>query len=90
MEIIIGATPPLGASDDKPKLLEKDVIEAQVLNVRPPRRGIAGPSGAERRGKNTRDPIKARILTLMVVDGDLLPKDLDKAKYRVNLRFQRM
>ena len=90
MEIIIGSTPPLGASDNRPAIREKGVVEAKLLHVRPPRRGIAGPSGAERRGKATRDPLKARVLTLMVMDGDDLPKDIDTTRYRVSLRFQRM
>ena len=90
MEIVIGSMPPLGAADNKPTKRENGVIEAQLLHVRPPRKGIAGPSGAERRGKITRDPIKARVLTLMVMDGDELPKDIEKAKYRVSLRFHRM
>lgn len=90
MEIVIGSMPPLGAADNKPTKREKGAIEAQLLHVRPPRRGIAGPSGAERRGKKTRDPVKARVLTLMVMDGDELPKDIERAKYRVSLRFHRM
>lgn len=90
MEIIIGSTPPLGSSDDAPRVRESNTVEAKLLHVRPPRRGIAGPSGAERRMKKTRDPLKGRVLTLMVMDGDTLPKDIDKANYRVSLRFQRM
>lgn len=90
MEIIIGSTPPLGAAENKPAIRESGVIEAKLLHVRPPRRGIAGPSGAERRGKLTRDPIKARVLTLMVMDGDELPRDIDKTRYRVSLRFHKM
>ena len=90
MEIIIGSMPPLGVPDKKPVKREDGTVEAQLLHVRPPRRGIAGPSGAERRGKVTRDPINARVLTLMVLDGDELPKDIDKARYRVSLRFHRM
>ncbi len=90
MEIVIGSMPSLNASANKPIRREKGMIEAQLLNVRPPRRGIAGPSGAERRGKITRDPIKGRVLTLMVMDGDELPQDIEKAKYRVSLRFHRM
>ncbi|MEE4243557.1 MAG: hypothetical protein V2I36_19005 [Desulfopila sp.] len=90
MEIIIGSMPPLDASGEKAPLQPKGIIEAQLLHVRPPRKGIAGPSGAERRGRKTRDPVKGRVLTLMVADAESLPKDIDKAKYRVSLRFHRM
>lgn len=90
MEIIIGSTPPLNHSVDKPNFRERGAIEAKLLHVRPPRRGIAGPSGAERREKKTRDPVKGRVLTLMVMDGDVLPKDVEKANYMVSLRFHRL
>lgn len=90
MEIIIGSIPPLGASIEKAVVKEGGVVEAQLLHVRPPRKGISGPSGAERRGKNSKDPIRGRVLTLMVPHAETLPKDIDKVKYRVTLRFHRM
>lgn len=89
MEIIIGSMPPLVNNEEKPVKRESGAIEARLLHVRPPRKGIAGPSGAERRTKKTKDPAKARVLTLMVMDGDELPKDIDKGHYRVSLRFYR-
>ncbi len=90
MEIIIGSMPPLGPQGEKTPLTRKGVVEARVLHVRPPRKGIAGPSGAERREKATCDPVKGRVLTLMVMDADLLPKDIDQADYGVSLRFHRL
>lgn len=90
MEIIIGSTPPLINQDERPKRHESGAVEGKLLHVRPPRKGIAGPSGAERRGKKTRDPVKGRVLTLMVMDADQLPKDIDKANYRVSMRFHRL
>ncbi len=90
MEIIIGSIPPLGTSGEKPVVRESGVVEAQLLNVRAPRKGIAGPSGAERRGKKAKDPVRGRVLTLMVVDVNSLPKDIDDTNYRVSLRFHRM
>jgi len=90
MEIIIGSIPPLGPSGEKTHMRQKGTIEARLLHVRPPRKGIAGPSGAERREKKTRDPVKGRVLTLMVMDADTLPKDIDKASYMVSLRFHRL
>lgn len=90
MEIIIGSTPPLSTNDNRPMVREAGTVEAQLLHVRPPRKGISGPSGAERREKKTKDPAKGRVLTLMVLDANDLPKDIEKTKYRVQLRFQRL
>lgn len=90
MEIIIGSIPPLVSSDEKPVTRRSEEIEGQLLHVRPPRKGISGPSGAERREKKTKDPVKGRVLTLMVADADSLPKDIDKVRYRVKMRFFRM
>ncbi|HKJ63755.1 MAG TPA: hypothetical protein VJ969_00010 [Desulfopila sp.] len=89
MEIIIGSIPPLNTASEKPASSPSGVVEGRLLNVRPPRKGVAGPSGAERREKKTKDPAKGRVLTLMVMDADTLPKDIDKANYRVTMRFHR-
>ncbi len=90
MEIIIGSTPPLTpdfpAKQNPPP---SGFIEAKLLHVRLPRKGVAGPSGMERRGKKTKDPLKGRVLTLMVADGDLLPRDIDSGAYKVYLRLQK-
>ncbi len=91
MEIIIGSTPSL--SQNFPSKTEppspSGFIEAKLLHIRPPRKGVAGPSGMERRGKKTKDPLKGRVLTIMVADGDLLPRDIDSGTYKVYLRFQK-
>lgn len=89
MEIIIGSIPPLGPSPSKPTGESSPAIEAQLLHIRPPRKGIAGPSGVERRGKKVNDPQKGRVLTILVPDGDQLPKDINTQKYKVILRFLR-
>ena len=89
MEIIIGSIPPLAPQSNRPLEKGNVTIEAQLLHVRPPRKGIAGPSGMERRGKKATDPLRGRVLTLMVPDADLLPPDLDSGKYKVSLRFIR-
>jgi hypothetical protein len=90
MDIIIGATPPLHLTLTKPQE-EKPVgmIEARLLHSRPPRKGIAGPTGMERRGRQSSDPHRARVLTVMVPDAALLPPDLDQTDYAVYLRFIR-
>lgn len=89
MEIIIGSIPPLGPSPPKPTGEAGPAVEAQLLHIRPPRKGIAGPSGVERRGKKVKDPQKGRVLTILVPDADMLPKDIEANKYKVILRFIR-
>lgn len=89
MEIIIGSIPPLTTQSRKPQEKNGQLVEGQLLHVRPPRKGIAGPSGMERRGKNVKDPLKGRVLTVLVADATSLPPDLDGGKYNVQLRFVR-
>jgi hypothetical protein len=88
MEIIIGSIPPLGPPAAKTSE-SGPAIEAHLLHIRPPRKGIAGPSGMERRGKKVNDPLKGRVLTLLIPNADSLPKDIDTEKYKVILRFVR-
>ncbi len=89
MEIIIGSIPPLKAQGQKLPSATKLAIDAQLLHVRLPRKGTAGPSGMERRNKQANDPQTGRVLTIMVPDGRLLPSDIDTANYDVSLRFIR-
>jgi hypothetical protein len=89
MEIIIGSIPPITGQGPKPTTKAGTFIEAQLLHVRPPRKGIAGPSGRERRTKQASDPKKGRVLTIMVPDASLLPPDLETARYDVAIRLIR-
>jgi hypothetical protein len=89
MEIIIGSIPPLGPPAPRIPAEIGPGVEAHLLHIRPPRRGIAGPSGMERRGKKVSDPLKGRVLTVLVPNADSLPKDIDTDKYKVILRFIR-
>ena len=89
MEIIIGSIPPLKSQGQKLPSKGTPAIGAQLLHVRPPRRGIAGPSGMERRNKPANDPRAGRVLTIMVPDARLLPSDIDTANYDVSMRFIR-
>lgn len=89
MEIIIGSIPPLKPQSQKPPQGNSTVIAAQLLHVRPPRKGIAGPSGMERRNKQAKDPRTGRVLTIMVADGSQLPPDIDSARYDVSIRLIR-
>ena len=89
MEIIIGSIPPLPAQGQKPPAKKGEAIEAELLHVRPPRKGIAVPSGRERRTKDASDPLQGKVLTLMVPDAAQLPADIDTARYAVTLRLIR-
>lgn len=89
MEIIIGSIPPLKPQSQKPTQANNSTITAQLLHVRPPRKGIAGPSGMERRNKQASDPRAGRVLTIMVPDASQLPSDIEIAKYDVAIRLIR-
>lgn len=89
MEIIVGAMPPIAQQNKKLTPKASVVIDAQLLHVRPPRKGIAGPSGMERRDKQANDPQRGRVLTIMVPDATALPPDVDSANYDVSIRLIR-
>lgn len=82
--------PPLKHNSLKSPETTSGPVEARLLHVRPPRKGIAGPLGMERREKEQVDPLRGRVLTVMVPDSESLPKDLDSENYKVILRFQKM
>ena len=87
MEIVIGATQRVDFRGTKPEPKE-NLIEARVLNVRPPRRRPSGARQVERRhGQPTYDPAAGRVLVLLVPEGYHIPPDLDSGNYRVFLRF---
>lgn len=87
VDIIIGNIPPPGPPVHKPGTGGGIPLEAELLNIREPRQRNAPPSGEERRRQFRQDPNKGRVLTLLIPDGALLPKDLDGKKYKVMLRF---
>lgn len=89
MEIIVGSIPPLKPQSQKSAQGNNSVIAAQLLHVRPPRKGVAGPSGRERRNKQANDPQMGRVLTIMVPDASQLPSDIDSGKYDVSIRLIR-
>jgi hypothetical protein len=90
VEIIIGSSPQISQKiPAKKQAAVVGMVEAKLLHVRKPRKGIAGPSGMERRQKQTQDPLKGRVLTMLVPDADLLPKDLEDGEYTVMLRFSK-
>lgn len=90
MEIIVGSIPPLPSDPPEKRGSTSGPVEARILHSRPPRSGIAGPLGMERRGKEVHDPRRGRILTILVADGQQLPSDLERADYKVIMRFRKM
>ena len=88
VDIIIGPVPPSGPPANKPSQPGAP-IEAQILNIRDPRRTRVGPDGEERRKEFRQDPVNGRILTILVPNGISLPKNLDGKQYKVLLRFMK-
>lgn len=86
----MGTITPLKQNPKEQHQASSGPVEAIILNVRRPRKGIAGPSGMERRDKGVNDPLRGRVLTIMVPDSGALPKDIDTANYKVVMRFQKM
>lgn len=88
VDIIIGGIEPIMPSPHKPGPSGAPV-EAELLHIREPRQRIIGPLGQERRRQQRQDPQNGRVLTLLIPDGTILPKDMDIAKYKVMLRFMK-
>ena len=86
VDIIIGATAPPGSPVNKPGS-GGTPVEAELLNIRAPRHKIVEPAGQERRKQFRQDPQNGRVLTLLIPDSAILPKDLDGKKYKVMIRF---
>ena len=86
VDIIIGSVQPTGPPVNKPGT-SAVTVEAEILNVRPPRQRVSSPSGQERRKVFRQDPHNGQVLTLLVPDGMNLPQDLDGRKYKVVLRI---
>ena len=64
-------------------------VAAEVLATRPPRRRAGGThkDGDRRKSTASKDPANGRVLLLMVPDRLALPADLDRADYKVLVRF---
>ncbi len=90
MEIIIGKTPGVKFKK-KPELpLKKETdLPVRILHSRPARsRKKTDWQGNNRR--NTQqgvDPVNARVLLLLVPDGNSLPADIIKGNYQLRLRI---
>ena len=89
MEIIIGSVTPIKSSVGKGKGIRGRLVEADVLNIRSPRRRKERPHNGlnqRRASKKAYDPTNGRVMTLMVPDGYELPKDVEYGDYRVFLK----
>lgn len=90
MDIIIGNVPPVGAQEKKQRFGNEEIIEARVLNVRYPRKpyGLPPPGRQERRQKNIApDPIRGKIMTILIPEAYSVPLDAASGKYRIFMRF---
>jgi len=87
VDILVGGIPPAGppVSSTRPKAAAG--VEAELLNIRSPRKRISGPKGRERRKQFRQDPVRGKVLTILVANGNTLPKNLNTRDYRVVLRF---
>jgi len=86
VDILVGGIPPAGppVSSTRPTTAG---VEAELLNIRGPRKHISGPKGRERRKQFRQDPVGGKVLTILVANGNTLPKNLNTRDYRVVLRF---
>ncbi len=93
MDILIGKIPQIEAFErieSKPQRVENEsVIEAKMLNIRPPRkRRSKPPKGEERRSdRGYQDPGNSRVIVLLIPEGNKIPKEIESGNYRVFLRF---
>jgi hypothetical protein len=89
MDIVIGATASVKMPKPKDAVHGKDMIEARILNVRPPRKKRIRRSAdsTERRKNNSVDPLGSRVMVLLVPEGRRLPKDIELGKYKILMRF---
>ena len=86
VDIMVGGIPPAGppVSSTRPTAAG---VEAELLNIRSPRKRITGPKGRERRKQFRQDPVSGKVLTILVANGNILPRDLNTRDYKLVLRF---
>lgn len=89
VDIIIGSIEPITPSPGQ-QPPSGAPVEAELLHIREPRQRTIGPQqGQERRRQPRLDPVRGRVVTLLIPDATSLPKDLDIRKYKVLLRFMK-
>lgn len=86
VDIVIGAIAPVREPVNQPNT-PGGQVEAELLHMRPPRQRVTSGREQERRKIPRVDPPAGRVLTLLIPDGKVLPKDLDGKKYKLLLRF---
>ncbi len=86
VDIMVGGIPPAGppVASTQPAAAG---VEAELLNIRSPRKRITRPKGKERRKHFRQDPAAGKVLTILVANGNILPKNLNTRDYRIVLRF---
>lgn len=85
VDIIVGPVPPAGPPMNKPG--SSKIIEAEILNIRTPRKRITRREGEERRRQFRQDPAGGRVLTIMIPNSSSIPHDINPGKYKVRLSF---
>ena len=88
VDIVIGSIAPVRAPLDQPGP-NGGQTEAEILHIRAPRQRVANAREQERRKLPRIDPPNSRVLTLLIPDGKVLPKDLDGKKYKLLIRFMK-
>lgn len=88
VDIVIGSIAPVRAPLNQPGG-NNGQTEAEILHIRSPRQRVTGPPEQERRKLPKVDPPNSRVLTLLIPDGKVLPKDLDGKKYKIVIRFMK-
>jgi hypothetical protein len=90
MEIVIGAPVAVGPPPRKGPGSGPGMVEARILNVRPPRRRPGKPPDGQkdrRGGQMNQDPAGGRVMVLLIPEGYNLPRDIDGGDYRIFVRF---
>lgn len=89
MEIVIGAAPRVGPPPKRTPAAGPGMVEARILNVRPPRRRRENPPAENdrRHTKSFEDPAAGRVMVLLIPEGYNIPPDIGSGNYRIFLRF---
>ncbi|MCW7754812.1 hypothetical protein OOT00_12545 [Desulfobotulus sp. H1] len=89
MEIVVGKINELGSAGHGGAPMARGDVPVRVLKVRPARSGRRGqPEGENRRDSNEgSDPMRGKVLVLMVPDGSRLPHDLETGSYTLRLKI---
>lgn len=87
IDIVIGSVRPPGPPVNGTPSGNGKAVEAEILNIRPPRQNSTPEVLEERRKTFRQDPHNGQVLTILVPSSFHLPRDLDEESYKVMLRF---